>query len=169
MNLKDFGTELAKIGLPLLGAALPVPGGAALGAALAAAITGNSDTKPEDVLATLTASSDALLKAKEFEQTHQEVMLKMQIDAEVAGLQAVNITMQTEAKSDHWPTFSWRPFIGFMFGFYVASLWILPLFKVTPVMMTPDITLAVGGILGVASWFRGKAQADPKIPTDNRG
>ena len=34
----------------------------------------------------------------------------------------------------------------------------------------PDtVWLMLGGILGVASYFRGKAQADPNIPTDNRG
>lgn len=76
---------------------------------------------------------------------------------------AVNTTMQVEAKAEHWPTYGWRPFIGFSFGAYISSLWLLPLFKVTPVMLTPDITMAIGAILGVASWFRGKAQADPNV------
>lgn len=77
----------------------------------------------------------------------------------------VNKTMQAEAQSEHWPTYSWRPFIGFMFGLYIASLWILPLFHVTPITLNTDTVLAIGGILGVASWFRGKAQADPSIQT----
>jgi xanthine/uracil permease len=79
MDLKEFGQELAKIGLPLLGAALPVPGGAAIGTALAAAI--GSTGKPEDVLTRLTESADAVEKAKQFELTHQETMLKLTTEA----------------------------------------------------------------------------------------
>lgn len=79
MDWKALGESIAKIGLPLLGAVLPVPGGAAIGTALASAI-GSPSAKPEDILATLTASADAVTKAKQFEETHQETMLKMQID-----------------------------------------------------------------------------------------
>ena len=96
---------------------------------------------------------------------HDKAILQGQVDA----LTAVNKTMQAEATSDHWPTYSWRPFIGFMFGGYVASMWLLPLAGVTPVVLSSDLTLAVGGILGVASFFRGKMQADPAVPSDNRG
>jgi len=79
MDLKSFGEELAKIGLPLLGAILPIPGGTALGTALAAAI--NSPTaKPEDILATLTASGDAIEKAKEFQLQNTTDMLKLHLD-----------------------------------------------------------------------------------------
>jgi hypothetical protein len=168
MDWKALGQAVAKIGLPILGAALPLPGGAALGAALAGAI-GSDSAKPEDILTALTANADSVAKAKQFEQQHEETMLKMQIDAEVASIQAVNATMQAEAKSDHWPTYTWRPFIGFMFGCYLASMWLLPLFHGQPVTLSPDLTLTIGGILGIASYFRGKMQADPNVKTDNRG
>jgi hypothetical protein len=85
------------------------------------------------------------------------------------ALETVNATMRVEAAADHWPTYGWRPFIGFNFGLYVLSLWLLPLFGKAPVIMSPDIVLAIGGILGVASWFRGKMQASPEIKSDNRG
>lgn len=78
MDLKSFGESLAKIGLPLLGAVLPIPGGAALGAALASAIGSGSD-KPEDILAALSANADTLEKAKEFEATHAETMLQLKL------------------------------------------------------------------------------------------
>jgi len=164
----DIRDSLVKIGLPLLGAALPVPGGAAMGAALAAAI-GAPDASPEGIIAHLGQSTEAVQKAKEFEMTHQETILKITVQAEVDAAAAVNKTMQAEAASDHWPTYSWRPFIGFSFGLYVCSMWLLPLFKVQPVAISPDLTLAIGGILGVASFFRGKMQADPAVQTDNRG
>lgn len=109
----------------------------------------------------------------------QDFALKMQamgydsidkFNAHVAeGAQSVNTTMQAEAAADHWPTYSWRPFIGFVFGLYVTSLFVLPLFGKTPVVMSPDMVLTIGGILGIASFFRGKMQADPSAKTDNRG
>lgn len=76
MDLKDIASQVAKIGLPLLGAVLPIPGGAAIGAALASAI-GSPTDKPEDLLKTLTSSAEALQKGKEFEATHQERMLDL--------------------------------------------------------------------------------------------
>lgn len=164
MDIKQFGQALAKLGLPILGAALPVPGGAALGKMLGS-ILGNPDATEEAVLAELSTNQEALRKAKEFELTHQETLLRLQVEA----LVEVNKTMQTEASSDHWPTYSWRPFIGFMFGLYIFSFVLLPLFGVMPIVLSADLTLAVGGILGIASWFRGKMQSDPNVPTDNRG
>jgi hypothetical protein len=77
--------------------------------------------------------------------------------------------MQTEAGSEHWPTYSWRPFIGFAFGVQLfGTYFVLPLLGM-PVPAIPEFAwLSIGGILGVASFFRGKAQASP-MPTDNRG
>lgn len=71
MEFKDIARSLAAIGLPLLGAALPVPGGAALGAALAARIGASSDTAA-DILAKVTTDPEALLKAKQFEAENNE-------------------------------------------------------------------------------------------------
>ena len=81
----------------------------------------------------------------------------------------INKTMQVETESEHWPSYSWRPFIGFVFGSYVLSLWLLPLFGKAPVPISPDVVLTVGAILGVASWFRGKAQADPNNAAPVKG
>jgi hypothetical protein len=83
MNLKEFGQSLAKIGLPLLGTILPIPGGAALGTALAAAIGADSST-PEDIMQALTSNADAMQKAKEFQITHTETMLKLHQDHTLA-------------------------------------------------------------------------------------
>lgn len=86
MDLKEIAAQIAKIGLPLLGAVLPIPGGAAIGAALASAIGAPSD-KPEDLLKTLTSSPEALQKAKEFEATHHERMLDLKQKHELAMYQ----------------------------------------------------------------------------------
>jgi len=164
----DIRDTLVKMGLPLLGAALPVPGGAALGAALAAHI-GAASSSPADIALAL-ASPEALEKAHEFELTHQEMITRITVDAEIRAVEAVNRTMQSEAASDHWPTYSWRPFLGFSAGFIIIFSYIVaPTFELKPVPIDAQVWLFLTAVLGVASYFRGKAQADPNVPTDNRG
>ena len=191
MKWKELGENLAKAGLPLVGAAIGGPGGAAIGAAIASTI--GSDGEPNAILETLTSNQDALLKAKQFELTHQETLLKLTLDYEVelakvdsANTSSVNSTIQVEAQSVHWPTYSWRPFIGFCFGIdlLVTSLTVCTIYiLVICGISEPDLLQFIPGflssmaallavpmpILGIASWFRGKMQADPNIPTDNRG
>lgn len=87
MDWKNLGESIAKIGLPLLGAVLPIPGGMAIGAALASAI-GAPSGDPQDILATLTANADAVLKARQFELSHQETMMAMQLKYETDMYQA---------------------------------------------------------------------------------
>ncbi|MBC7665587.1 MAG: hypothetical protein H7276_17675, partial [Caulobacter sp.] len=85
------------------------------------------------------------------------------------------------------PTYTWRPVLGFAVGFNVlaSSLLVLGVFAgvglgspaaALAVAQLPMVLGALAGIngtvlpiLGIASWFRGKAQADPSIPTDMRG
>lgn len=165
MDWKSIGESIAKLGLPLLGAALPIPGGAALGTALASFI-GSDSAKPEDILTMLTTNADALAKAKQFENQHSETMLKLQLDYEIsdrqsdsADLKAVNESMQAEAKSEHWTSSSWRPYNGFIFGTtFFGCYFVLPLMHI-PVPVIPfEAWTAMGAVLGVASWFRGKQQ-----------
>ena len=61
---------------------------------------------------------------------------------------------------EHWFQKGWRPLIGYSFAGYLASMWILPIFGKTPAVMSADLTLAVGGVLGVTAWFRGRAQVE---------
>ncbi len=113
----------------------------------------------DNELAKIKAEADQ--KAKEIGVKYAEI--------EAKNIENVNKTMQSEAAAEHWPTYTWRPFIGFVFGLYIASMFILPLFGVRPIEMSADLVLVVGAILGVASFYRGKMQADPTIPTVNRG
>lgn len=176
MDWKGVGEAIAKIGLPLLGAALPIPGGAAIGTALASAI-GAQSADPQEVLNLLTSSADAMAKAKQFELTHEETMLKLQLDKEMADRQAdsadlgqVNQTMRSEASSEHWAQWMWRPYNGFAFGttlFLVYGLPAIintfaPLFTTghvwTPVQYQeiPEyVFVAWGAVLGVTAWWRG--------------
>lgn len=85
---------------------------------------------------------------------------------------AVNQTMQTEAKSEHWPQYSWRPYWGFIsgtaFGFVVVLCCMLAWKGVVgekpdALVMIPQLVSSFatlfaipGAILGVTAWHRGK-------------
>lgn len=136
-----------------------------------------------------------LVKLKQYELEHEEELVKLQVQEDQIGLEMqklaaanasdVNKTMQVEATSDHWPTYSWRPFIGATFGvsfLFVTVLCCLLAWKAIiggkpeSMAMIPQLIGAFAAlfavpmpILGIASWFRGKMQADPAVQTDNRG
>jgi hypothetical protein len=158
---------------------------------IAQAVTGAAS--PDAALAALQADPG---KALEFQtkvvESHVE-MARITADVDKAAIAAaaqnagdINATMQVEAKSDHWPTYSWRPFIGFCFGLlgaisggtvFVAYLGVIfgggkaDALSYLPGMLgaIAAIMAAMAAPLGIASYFRGKAQADPNVPTDNRG
>lgn len=91
---------------------------------------------------------------------------------EQALANAVNVTMQAEAKSEHWPQWSWRPFWGFSSALAficVAGLCCLLAYtavvggKPEAMAMIPQLVGAFtglfaipGAILGVTAWHRGK-------------
>lgn len=108
MQWKDLGTQLAKLGLPLLGAALPVPGGAAIGAALAAAL--GSDATPASMLDAITHNAQAAQVAREFEATHQAAMLKLTVDAELRQ-QELTVDDRKDARAMQVATRSRTPMV----------------------------------------------------------
>jgi hypothetical protein len=59
---------------------------------------------------------------------------------------------------DSFLTTTWRPFIGYCLGLYLSAQWLLPLVGKEAPTVDPQLMLVVGTVLGVASWFRGKAQ-----------
>lgn len=173
MNWKDIANDVGKVA-PLLGTLLGGPAGGAIGAIVAKTL--GSDNDPGAVLATL-ANPDAAVKLKQIEADQAVDLQKLvvaqaqnEMAAQTAQLQAVNASIQTEAKSDHWPTYSWRPFVGFCFGFaWIGCYVLLPMFRIPVPNVPPEAWMAIGAVLGVASWYRGKMQADPRVPSDNRG
>lgn len=75
---------------------------------------------------------------------------------EIATIESVNKTMREEAKSEHWMQWSWRPFVGFIFGFtFIGVYFVLPLMKLSPPTIPSEAWLMLGAVLGVASWHRG--------------
>jgi hypothetical protein len=149
---------------------------------------------PDAALAAIQADP---AKALEFQakvvESHVELaridadLQKAEITAQAQNASDVNKTMQTEAASEHWPTYSWRPFIGFVFGLnmLIATITASAVFigvmcgmasAAQALAALPQMLGALAAInglatpvLGIASYFRGKMQADPSVPTNNKG
>jgi hypothetical protein len=156
---------------------------------------GSVAQKVIDVAQQVTGQStgDAALKALQADPSlvlqYRKAILDQEVALDQLAVQAageVNKTMQSEAAANHWPTYSWRPFIGFCFGIlalisgitvFVAYIGVM-FFRVNtavlnylPAMLGAEaaVMMTMSPILGIASWFRGKMQADPTVLTDNRG
>lgn len=173
MSWKSIANTVGKIA-PTLGSLLGGKAGEVVGSLIATTL--GVENTPDAVSEALRINPEIAYKLAELESTERvklrELLLeqaKAELAADTQVISDVNKTMQTEAASEHWPTYAWRPFIGFSFGMYINSMWVLPLMHITPVTLSADLTLAIGGILGIASYFRGKAQADPNIQTSNKG
>jgi len=164
MNLMDFGKELARIGLPLLGAALPLPGGAALGQLLASKITGDPGAKPEDILAQLSQNADALAKAKELEMKHEETILQIQVDAEKSArdaeqrqLETINATIQADARGSGWFQRNHHGIECLLSVITVLCVYFgLPLAHVPVPDVPANAWLMLMAFTGVAAWQHGQ-------------
>lgn len=113
-------------------------------------------------------TDDEYAKIKEIEATLEIELRKAATD----DIQNVNRTMQSEARSEHWMQWSWRPFIGFVTGvtFLLTSMFVcFAMYKAViagNATMMSHIPAVVGNmtmlfsipgaILGVASWHRGQ-------------
>lgn len=175
-DLRSIGSALAEIGLPMLGAALPLPGGAALGKMLANKLVGSDTASTKDVLAALT-SPEGFAEARKFELEYEKAILQLQIDHDIAmrreqtlQIQAVNATMQAESMAANWPTYTWRPFLGFIAGTMIlGNYFIMPMFGMVPAVVPPEVWLFLSAVLGVASYGHSKALADPNNHAVTRG
>jgi hypothetical protein len=158
---------------------------------IAQTVTGQS--APDAALAAIQADPNLSMQFQKAVLDQQYELAKLsqelsiaELNADTADTAAVNTTMQAEAKAEHWPTYSWRPFIGFCFGLMglisggtVAACYLgVMFFQVNAAVLAqlPGMIGAEAGVmatmapvLGIASYFRGKMQANPQIATDNRG
>lgn len=169
MEWKDLMPMLGRIA-PLAGTLIGGPAGGALGA-MVANVLGVSNT-PDAVRDAIATDPSAAIKLLQFESENRKQLQGMAfahadnvLAADTARMQAVNATMQSEVKAEHWPSYSWRPFCGFVFGFmFLGVYFVLPLLKLPVPVVPTEAWLAIGAVLGVASFFRGKMQAEPPQP-----
>lgn len=174
MEWKDIAKVVGQ-SAPILGTLVGGPAGMAIGTMIASGL--GVKAEPEAVSAEISANPNAAVLLRQIETTRQIDLQSLVVQAEsnrlatdTAVIATVNATMQAEAKAEHWPTYSWRPYCGFVFGtMFLGVYFVLPLFQIPVPTVPSEAWLAMGGILGVASWFRGKAQADPNVATVNRG
>ncbi len=158
---------------------------------LAQAVTGQAT--PDAALAAIQGDPQLALQfqAKVVESHVQMLQISADVDkTEIAAAQQgasdVNKTMQAEVVADHWPTYSWRPAIGFAVAIGILGGVLAVLMSYGAVMLglaKPEVLQYLPGmlgalaallaipspILGIASWFRGKMQASPDVASDNRG
>lgn len=177
MEWKDVATTVAK-SAPMLGGLLGGPIGAAVGAvgSMIASALGVSNT-PDAVSQALTTNPDAAVKLADIERQRQVDLQQLvvqaannQLQAETAQLVSVNTTMQAETRSEHWASWLWRPFMGFIAGIMIFGCYfVLPLAHIAAPTIPSEVWYFLGAVLGVASWFRGKAQADPANPAPVHG
>lgn len=179
MNWDKVGDVVKSIGLPILGGVLKTStaGVATLGMALIEAVTGKPDATEQEAMQLL-QDPIGVGKAQQFYLEHQAVILRIQVEAEIAGMQAVNQTMQVEATSEHWLTANWRGIDGLMLGLSVVTTVAVILVAYCGVIfygVEPDVLAYIPAMLGAVStvlgtlaavvgihnFFHGKALADP--------
>jgi hypothetical protein len=152
MDWKELGSELVKLGAPILGGAIAGPAGATLAASLAASL--GTDNSPASISQALITNPDAAIKLKDFET---QVKLA-QIAAATQQVESVNKTLQTEAMGGSFWQRNHHAFECTFSIVLVAAIYVgLPLANV-PVPPVPEtVWIMIGGILGVTAWQRGNA------------
>lgn len=184
MKWKDIASTLGKVA-PTLGTLLGGPTGASVGV-LISNLLGVENT-PTAVEQALKANPELLIKLKELDVKLAEIdseEYKAELELQKSSLSDVNKTMQAESSSDHWPTYTWRPSIGFAVAFNIIISSVLALIAycaalgghpegLTQLPMVIGALTAINAtampVLGIASYFRGKAQADPNVTIDTKG
>ena len=153
--------SLIEAGADLIRAAGKKKGGAmeAVANVVADAVDSGDRATVEDAMRNLTPADQVALEQLAADVEKARLALEGDLAKEdTARIETVNETMRAESVAEHWPQWAWRPFIGFAFGLYIISLFMLPLFRTQPVMLSPDITMAIGAVLGVSAWYRGRMQ-----------
>ncbi len=179
MTWQDVGQFVAKAA-PALGGILAGPGGAAAGELLAMAF--GVESAPDKVIDALKSDPSAIMKLRELESNERVRLEEIRIQADTAGIQAVNETMRAEISSapgQAWYQKAWRPANGFAvaIGSVLSIVFVCYLFykaltssilgvNVIAVINTlPAFAAAIAAILaipgaavGIAAWHRGKLQ-----------
>lgn len=142
-------------------------------ASIVSSVTGASKENVTETLESLSLTSEGRLKLQEIETAAQIKLAEMGYaslqsleEIKFKAIAEINATIRAETTAEKWPQYSWRPFNGFLFGITIfCTYFVLPLCGVSSPTIPETVWVTWGLILGVASFFRGKMQADPAIPT----
>ncbi len=95
---------------------------------------------------------------EEFRLRAKQLVLK-EVEQDIRVIEAVNRTMQAEARSEHWLQWSWRPIVGLTFSVVIINNYVLmPYFKpygLQPIDIPSSLWNAMLMILGIAAGTRG--------------
>lgn len=168
MDWKSIGTQLAKIGLPILGGAVGGPGGALIAKGLTAALGIGDEATPEQTAAALgNLSGDQLVQMRQIEAN----LASEQIKSETALATAQIEVNKVEASQSSLFKGGWRPAVGWVcvaglaYVFLVRPLlpWVIKVIALifgldasaVPELPPLDITellSLLGGMLGLSGW-----------------
>jgi len=185
MDWKELGKKIAAYA-PELGAVFGGPGGAMVAGAFGL----KPDAKPKEIIAAIEKDPQAAIKLKEIETNAKVEIHRLNIQLaiqqsqqETVRLQAVNTTMQTESKSEHWPQWAWRPYWGFISGtaFLVVCVFICFLAYKAVVLQDSNAIGAIpiiigaftslftiaGAVLGITAWGRNKLKLKQAESSEN--
>ena len=188
MEWKDIASAVGRMA-PIAGGLLASATGgvSTIVGGLVSAALGVANT-PDAVSVALQTDPQAAVKLVQIDADKRVNLAGLAVQQRIAELQAAsqgvsdaNKTMQVEAASEHWPTYSWRPALGFSMSYNLISastVCVIAYGGVIFLQRDPDtlkylppfltamaalITVPLP-IMGIASWWRGRAQADPAIP-----
>lgn len=92
-----------------------------------------------------------------------ELLAQKQLEYDARMVEAVNATMQAEAKSEHWAQWLWRPVVGFTFAAVILNNYaLLPYFArvgLQPIAIPSDVWQAIMVVLGAAAAGRSVEKA----------
>jgi len=112
-----------------------------------------------DVLKGAGILKDPALELKAIEAMNKYQSEVMNNEAKV--IESVNATMRSEAVSEHWMQWAWRPTVGFTFAGVIISNYIFVPFAQSfglevPIIEIPaNVWLAMLTVLGAAAYTRG--------------
>ena len=87
--------------------------------------------------------------------------IKAQLDAANKQIESINLTMRAESASNNWPTFTWRPYLGFSAGTMILGDYlVLPLLRIPVPAVPVEVWTFLAAVLGIASWGHSKALTD---------
>jgi len=191
VDLKKLVGEVAKYA-PALGTAIGGPPGAVVGglvSAVASAFGLKPDAPPDAISDAIKSDPEAAAKLAKIQADKAVAIQQINADRAVRELQeetrqvvAVNATMQTEAKSEHWPQWAWRPYWGFISGTAFGVVCVFVCYLAYQAIIKKDasalgnIPLIIGAfttpytvpgaICGITAWGRNKVktQQAPTMP-----
>jgi hypothetical protein len=82
------------------------------------------------------------------------------LNAQASMSQAINSTMQAEAKSEHWLQYSWRPLYGYTGILLIIHNYVLASYfakyGLTPLTVPSEIWYLLTTVVGVTAYTRGQ-------------